>query len=248
MGRPQIGKPFVGSLQERIANAKAAKESNTSTIQLLVDCSGSMDALVPGLVSGVQASETRISLLRKAVDSFINETDLAQYQIGIEPFPPTSNGHCKPTNSRALLGVVAAGIESAYGATPMGAAISRTLNLTPLPERAIIISDGEATDNAIAPFKSPTDFSQVAEYEQDKSGASTEIQKRTMPVFDCVHIGDSSSGEETLKEISKLTGGIYMKFKDLDAFKKSFKYLSPKYRAMLTSGNAKELTGAEEVK
>ena len=248
MGRPQIGQPFAGSLQERIQKAKELNEFSRCTIQLLIDCSGSMGARVIVPDSGALTAETRISLLRKAVDSFIDETDLTRYNIGIEPFPPTSNGHCKPTNSRALLGVVSAGIEIVYGATPMGKAISRTLCLAPLPERAIIISDGEATDDALAPFKPPTDFSQTAEYEQDKSGTSTSLQKRMTPVFDCVHIGDSASGEETLKEIAKLTGGIYMKFLDLDAFKKSFKYLSPKYRAMLTSGNAKELTGAEEVK
>ena len=51
------------------------------------------------------------------------------------------------------------------------------------------------------------------------------------------------------RKIASETGGIFIKFSDVNAFSKAFGYLTPSYRAMLTSGSvsASEL-GAKEIK
>ena len=110
--------------------------------------------------------------------------------------------------------------------------------------RGIIVSDGEATDWRDRDYEdddTPHD-------PQAKNDILALYKKAAIPI-DCVHIGDSSSGEELLRRIAKETGGLYIKFSDVNAFSKGFSYLTPGYRAMLTDGSvsASEL-GANEVR
>jgi hypothetical protein len=67
--------------------------------------------------------------------------------------------------------------------------------------------------------------------------------------IDCVHIGSSTGGESTLKEIAERTGGVFMKFTDVGNFAKNFKYLTPGYYGQLTSGAISAAAlGATEIK
>jgi Mg-chelatase subunit ChlD len=235
-GRPALGRP--GSLADRIAKAQGTQQNaQKPTIMLLLDCSGSMYASENG------SHDTKISMLRQAIDAFIKETDLGAYQIGLESFPQ-GVVHCAPCSSFALLSI-AANAAKATGGTPMGATIKYALAVRPRPERCVIVSDGDATDNALGALQSDIPENTNEEFAAVNS-AETKIAKRTTPIFDCVHIGDSRNGEDTLKEIARLTGGTYLKFKDMDAFRKGFKFLTPTYRAMLMAGDAAELTGASE--
>lgn len=236
VGRPAVDKPKPGSVRERVAAAKAINGGTDSpVIQLLLDCSGSMDNMD-------NSDQTKIVLLRAAIKSFINEIDLTKYRVGMESFP-LGLTHCPPTNSYTVLNM-SSDNPRATGETPMGSAIAKVLSTLPLPERAIIISDGDATDDAFAALTSVKESPDP----DAQDSATKAVQKRTLPIFDCVHVGSSKSGEATLKEVARLTGGIYIKFTDLKAFEKNFKYLAPQYRALLMSEDAAKLTGAKEVR
>jgi hypothetical protein len=96
----------------------------------------------------------------------------------------------------------------------------------------MLISDGEQTDGDAC-------FSQANEY------------KRREIVVDTVHIGDSARGEETLKKIAQITGGMYLKFKDVASFSQNFHWLLPESRVQLAGMlpyEVERLLGANEVK
>lgn len=238
-GRPQINKPKAGSVHERIARANAANGgASAPAIQLLLDCSGSMGESEHG------ANKQNIELLREAVKIFISETDLSKYRIGMESFPQ-GRSQCPPTSVYHLL-MLNADALSAGGGTPMGAAIAATLRLAPVPERAIIISDGQATDDPLAALSGSAGVTEETAMGAAGGTPQKALAKRTTPVFDCLHIGSSKDGEDTLKEIAKRTGGLFIKFTDLDAFRRNFKYLAPQYRGLLAAGKID--IGADEIK
>ena len=80
--------------------------------------------------------------------------------------------------------------------------------------------------------------------------ASAERYKQKGVKLDAVHIGDKDEqGESLMKNIATITGGVYIKFTDLDSFAKNFKFLTPKHRLTLTtSKNPIALLGAAEIK
>jgi hypothetical protein len=95
-------------------------------------------------------------------------------------------------------------------------------------ERAIIVSDGDATDNPLIVLRDA-------------------IEKGNTIVTDCVHIGESHDGEALLSEIAHRTKGIYIKFTSVENFRTSFKFLAPQHRALLLEAGAAAKLGAAEV-
>lgn len=180
-------------------------------------------------VSGSMAGR-KIDDLRKAYDSFVAALDLSNTALAIAHFGYENDAACDVslTTDRSLIMITGVSLH-ANGSTPMAEAMERVISTQPLT-RAVLISDGEPNDEHRA-------------YTQAKT-----FREAGVPC-DCVHIGSSSSGEDVLKKIAEITGGIYLKFTDTGNFAKSFSYLTPAGRALMLSGNvsASDL-GATEIR
>jgi uncharacterized protein YegL len=180
-------------------------------------------------VSGSMGGQ-KISSLRDAVTGFISACDFSDTSLAMEPF-----GDDYPSPNRIVLTTLqpmlmtTAMMLQAEDSTPMARAMDYVLNTYSIT-RAVLVSDGEP-DSTQACYDSALQY------------------KEAGIMIDCVHIGDASSGEACLRSIAEITGGQYIKFTDVSSFSKSFKYLTPKFYAMLTSGNviASDL-GAKELK
>jgi Mg-chelatase subunit ChlD len=212
--------------QQRVNQARAQQADAAllpHRICLMLDKSSSMSALET-------ATQSRIDLLKDAVNNFIARCSFSDTAVAIRTFPESLQ--VELTNNPIMLQGAMFGID-ASGDTPMEKCVQRVITDIPLT-RGVIVSDGEATDW------------------HDFANAEVTLLKtykdQSIPI-DCVHIGSSSSGEELLRRIARETGGLYLKFTDVSAFAKSFGFLTPGYRAQLTDGSvsASQL-GARELK
>lgn len=180
-------------------------------------------------VSGSMGGK-KIESLRDAVSGFVTSCDMTDTSVAMEPF-----GDSYPSPNRVSLTCVqpmlmtTAMMLQSHSNTPMARAMNYVLHEVPIT-RGVLVSDGEPDS------------------ETDAVGSACDFREAGIPI-DCVHIGDSTGGEACLKKIAEITGGQYIKFTDVSSFSKSFKYLTPKYYAMLTSGrlDASDL-GAKELK
>ena len=220
------------ALQERIAaqqSAVAAADQMPNRICLMLDCSSSMSETVEQ--AGLR-SKTKLDLLKEAVENFASRCDFSNSSVSIETFPERSERASLPLSVGTVVLFHAQSFE-ARGGTPLHACVERAINKVPMT-RAVIVSDGEAWDWFV---------------EDVKGDAVLKLYKDRQIAIDCVHIGDSSSREELLRRIAHETNGLYLKFTDVGAFASAFGYLTPGFRAMLTSGtlDAAKL-GASEIK
>ena len=223
-----LAKPQLTGLQARLANAKKAQadasgeaDQRLNRLALMLDCSGSM-------------SGERITSLKAAVEGFLQSLSLGpggDCSIACECFPhdETTEAACCPLTtdySRALLSAWAL---DTTGCTPMAAAMEKVITKYPVT-RGILMSDGQPDS------------------EQACYAVAEQYREAVVPI-DTVHISSSPYGEEVLQKIAEMTGGLFIKFTDLDSFTKSFKYLSPALRPLMLSGQvgAAEL-GATELR
>jgi hypothetical protein len=231
--------------QQRVNEARGSVDVATTMpnrLCLMLDRSSSMSAF-----EDKKNNKQRIDLLKDAVENFGRRCDFTNTSVAIETFPPGVELQLSTMQSVIITSMF--GIQ-ASGNTPMKACVEVCLEKVPMT-RGIIVSDGEATDwhdvddepISIGEIDEPIDTSKVP-----GTGILFKYRNLGIPI-DCVHIGDSTSGEELLRRIAKETGGIYLKFTDVSAFATAFAYLTPGYRAMLTSGRvtSQEL-GAKELK
>jgi hypothetical protein len=224
--------------QQAVAVGEAATIENR--LALILDCSGSMNESV-GEYLGPNR-KTKMDYLRDAVQTFATQLDWSTTSVAIECFPSRNNewepgmdvrpgyqiGRFPLTADQNLINTIALGL-TASGGTPMAPAIKHVIDNYPVT-RGIIISDGEADSNYDA-------------VESAKFFREAEVS------IDCVHIGNSTDGEQLLKDIADMTGGIYLKFTDVSAFSKSFSYLTPRYRAVLANGTVDATAiGAKEIR
>lgn len=165
-----------------------------------------------------------LGLLKQAVVSFCNSTNWYDTAVGFVTFPP---GARMPLSSISALITVRAQSLEADGGTPMGGAMQTALSEDSIT-RAVLITDGDATDGNLS------------------IDMAHQYAEAGVPI-DCIHIGPSIEGEERLRQIAAITGGIYLKFKDATKLVGALKYLTPALRGLLTQGVAKQL-GADEVK
>lgn len=168
----------------------------------------------------------KIEHLKRASAQFIDKCNPNDTALGVDTFP---KGFTAPITTINLSLKLMMDTVSAGGDTPLYDCLGRIItNLT--PTRVVLVSDGAPTDSG-------SDELVIGQYIESK-----------IPI-DCVHIGDSSSGEEVLKSIAERTGGLYIKFTDTNALTSGLSYLTPGSRALLTSGqvSASQL-GAREVK
>jgi len=180
-------------------------------------------------VSGSMGGE-KIDSLRTAVTGFIGACDFSDTSLAMEPFGdhyPSPN-RVLPTCVSPMLSTTVQMLQ-AEGGTPMAQAMDYVINSYSIT-RGVIVSDGKP-DSVSACYDSAANYREAG-----------------IPV-DCVHIGNSTSGEACLKQIAEVTGGQYIKFTDIQSFSKSFKYLTPAFYGILTSGGlqASDL-GAKELK
>lgn len=171
---------------------------------------------------------SKIQSLRDACASFVQSCNMSDTALAVETFGAEPEIRVALTCQQPLLAMTVMSIP-ASGGTPMAAALEyvlRTYSIT----RGVLVSDGQPDSEAAAYL--------VAE----------QYKTAEIPV-DCVHIGQSVSGEACLQRIAEMTGGKFIKFTDIQSFAKNFKYLTPAYYAQLTSGavDAAQL-GAREVK
>jgi len=207
--------PKPGSLRDRLAKANGAGASEKA-LYLLLDCSGSMSSC-----DGIGVS--KINLLKQAVDRLLIEA--CNKQVRIIAFPESDS--C-PAPRPALLLKTDVDSLCAGGGTPMEQALATLYAEGANAERAMIVSDGDATDHPLIVLRDV-------------------LEKGSAIITDCVHIGTSSDGEALLKEIASRTGGIYIKFTSVENFRTSFKFLAPQHRALLLEAGAAAKLGAAEV-
>lgn len=220
------GTPF----QQRVNQAKASEPDAASMpnrLCLMLDRSSSMHG-------------EKLKLLKDAIDNFVSRCDFTNTAIAVETFPAS---HELSLCSVGVLITSSVSTINAAGSTPMRSCVAGCIEKVPMT-RGIIVSDGEATDW----HESRYDHNIEQDVPTGDDNVLNLYKKAQIPI-DCVHIGDSSSGEELLRRIAKETGGIYLKFSDVSAFSKGFSYLTPGYRAQLTDGSvsASDL-GANEVR
>jgi Mg-chelatase subunit ChlD len=216
----QVG-PRGSALHQRIAQAKALEkqaEQNATSLPNRI-------ALVLDC-SGSMSGES-IELLKQAGQQFLNSTNPTDTSVCLQTFGLRPEVTRNLTTIKQVLQGDIAKLEASDG-TPMAEGLKQVSEDNPIT-RAVLVSDG-APDSAIAVYE-----------------ACKEYQEKKIPV-DTVHIGSSTNGEEVLRKVAELTGGIYMKFKDIHMFVQSFKYLTPALRGFLMSGDAAGRIGADDVK
>jgi uncharacterized protein YegL len=213
-----------GGLHARLRNPIQVAASDPLTrpnrLALMLDVSGSM-------------AGAKIVSLRDACVSFVQNCNFGDTALALEPF-----GDDYPSQNRLPLTVVqplaltTVMMLQSHGSTPMARAMDYVLN-TYSVTRAVLVSDGQP-DSEYAAFDSAAQYKEAG-----------------IPV-DCVHISDgpgSTSGEACLQRIAELTGGMFIKFTDIQSFTKSFKYLTPAFYGQLTSGGLDAAAlGAKELK
>ena len=163
-------------------------------------------------------------MCRQAGSSFCDQCDPTETAVAVNTFEPSLR-----INLSTLFPFISAEISHlrTMGGTPMAEAMLEMLQNEPIT-RGVIVSDGERTGH-------------------DPIPVAKDYKDAGIPI-DCVHIGDATSGEETLKQIASITEGVYIKFTNIENFSKNFKYLTPRYRALLSEPGAARLIGATEVK
>jgi Mg-chelatase subunit ChlD len=213
-----------GGLSARIAQAELHKEIGSTD--------GSTEGLDPLKMehrlclmldcSGSMCGE-RISNLSSAVQDFVQKADFSNTAIAIETFP---NGLRLPLmTDKTALWLHCMSFE-ASGGTPMSEAMEYSFQNCKMT-RGIIISDGQPDSS-----------------ERCKNWARS-FKEKEIPL-DCIHIGDSSSGEELLKSLSEITGGLFVKFKDTSSFAQAMHFLLPETRS--EAAKLFLTAGANEVK
>jgi hypothetical protein len=238
-GLSETGKLKIGAgtktMAQRIAEQQAAlRESKTDGPRKLLNISESdpvailMDDSISmnGVAAATGGGNSKYSYLKEAVASFANDVDFRVTPIHTSRF---NNESLKPAFDPTTLRNAAEAARP-HGGTPMQKSLMAVSASN--VKRSIMISDGEANSKDLA------------------IEAARELAEKGK-VVDCIHIGMDRGGEETLKEIAEITGGMFFKFTDVASFAKNFSQLSPKGRKKLEKASAAELKmlmGATEVR
>jgi hypothetical protein len=220
-------KPKMPSFKKGIAanreNAeKQIKEIDPSTVTnrlgLIFDDSGSM--------SGESISNAHSAVKNFTLSCNFTDTSIAIYPLNKNPKPLTCDYD--------LINLFVMGI-GADGSTPIYTKLLEMIEKESIT-RAVIFSDGGPTDSKLFGNSEywdskPKDFA--------VSVLDKYIQKE-LPI-DTIFIGiTESSGYKEMQEIARLTGGIFIHFKDSTSLSSNLKYLTPRYRALLANAELKD--------
>lgn len=233
------------SFKQRLAQHQADTidpQTMPNRICLLLDCSGSMSEL-EGERRLHEIRKPRIDLLKEAVQNFVSRCNFRDTSVAISTFPSVESKALHLTTQSTLAIAFSMGLE-ANGSTPLHECLVKSLESVAMT-RGVIVSDGGATDWDRFSYSPDEDQESV----EKKADTILHTYKEQDIPLDCVHISSSTDGEELLRRIASTTGGVFMKFTDVTAFSKAFGFLTPGYRAMLTSGEVSATQiGAKEIK
>jgi uncharacterized protein YegL len=160
--------------------------------------------------SGSMCGE-RITAAHQACEIFLkhcNSTDTAVFVV------PMNEALISATNDHFSLNLLISKIMDT-GGTPLYGSMRKALDYERpnFITRAVLFSDGSPSDSDVGIIQS---------YVEKKISVDT------------VYIGGrDNSDNSVLQNISERTGGVYMKFSDMEKMKAAFKYLSPGYRGLL---------------
>ena len=224
-----------GGLHGRLKAAEILKDVAPQTdprtlpnrLSIICDFSSSMDETVSGSWRD-DNRKTKFDLLKEAVQDFALRSNPQDTAIAVESFPHGFRVELTNDSQQVYMRMIGA---STLGSTPMSEGMYGALD-NHSPTRAMLISDGDH-DSGDDPYTAAKKFK------------SREI------IVDTVHIGDSTRGEEALKRIAEITGGMYMKFRDVASFSQNFHWLLPEARAQLAGMlpyEVSNLLGCDEVK
>lgn len=183
-------------------------------IGIVFDDSGSMS------MSAIQNAQKGVEAFCQ-VCSPIN-TAIALYPLNLEPR--------SLTNNMGLI-IVTANTYKSSGGTPANRVLQAMIEKEPIT-RAVVFTDGGFTDNHVYYEKDEL----LPEKFQGRSNlykTATLYKDKNVPI-DTIYIGIGDHSDMQL--LSEYTGGLYVKFEDMEQLKKGLKYLAPTFRAMLTSG------------
>jgi hypothetical protein len=223
-----------GGLHSRLKAAEVLKDiapqadprALPNRLSIICDFSGSMNERVSGSWKSDNL-KTKFQLLQEAVQDFALRSNPADTAIAVESFPTGFRIDLTNDSQSVYMRMIGS---ATLGSTPMSEGMYASL-ATHSPTRAMLISDGDH-DSGDDPFTAAGKF------------------KAKEIIIDTVHIGSSTRGEEALKRIAEITGGIYMKFKDVQSFSENFHYLLPESRAAIAGmlpSEVSRLLGADEV-
>lgn len=201
-------------------NTTNAKER----IIIVADDSGSMDGLP-------------MRQQKKAIAAFLGVCNPLDTAVGITPM---NRERINLTLVHPMILAKTAGWpDHGGGGTPTFKTLATALEQK--PTRVVLVSDGQPTDGHANQEKWSSSFDA---YDASPAGNINEtlLKYKTANIkIDAVFIGSESdtSGQNEMKAIAELTGGMYIFFREGESFAKQFKYLAPAYYAMLTSGGIK---------
>jgi Mg-chelatase subunit ChlD len=223
----KIGGGAINPLAARLAKAEEARKAREAEAAAFESITKENRLTVMSDSSGSMCGE-KMKNLHVAVVSLVDACDMFTTSISIVPFGDDNKGILGQTSNAQRIKDFGNSL-SAHGGTPLHDAMETVLNCQS-PTRCIIISDGDADDDRACRMLA-------------RSFKAAELK------VDCVHIGQSSDGEELLRHIAEVTGGKYMKFNDSATFAKSIMYLSPAMRYILDKPRSEvlRLTGANDI-
>lgn len=197
------GKPNASALHQRINQAAVEQKAFAEADPLVVPNRIAIIADGSGSMGGFKNR-----CLHDALTGFFNMCSYGDTSCAIYTFGMSQEVRHGLSRDKTMLIATAMGI-AADGGTPMDEPMREVLEQISLT-RGIIISDGCANNPALA-------VDQAMRYKEQE-----------IPI-DCVHIGNETHGEDLLKEIAELTGGIYIKFDNVGNFAQAFSYLTVRY-------------------
>ncbi len=231
-----------GIAATRFNNEQTIKQTDPTTVPnrigMIFDDSGSMGSR--------EYTDSKISNAHTAVKNFtascnMNDTSIAIYPLNMEPKPLTIDYD--------ILNMWVLGL-TGTGGTPLYTTLLKLIdneNIT----RAVVFSDGSPTDSKLVGSSESWDS-------KPKDFALSVVKKYTDKeiAIDTIYLGTESDigytddtedadyvyapGYNEMKELAKLTNGIFIHFKDATSLSKNLKYLAPKYRALLANAELKE--------
>lgn len=201
-------------------NTSQAKER----IIIVADDSGSMDGLP-------------MQQQKKAIAAFLGVCNPLDTAVGITPM---NRERINLTLVHPMILAKTSGWpDYGGGGTPTFKTLATALEQK--PTRVVLVSDGQPTDGG-AKRKGYRDWDSEDTTPVMEEINPTIIKYKTANVkIDTVFIGSETdtSGQNEMKAIAELTGGMYIFFREGESFAKQFKYLAPAYYAMLTAGTIK---------
>lgn len=219
-------------LKSKLQNASASGTTLDNTAQakeriiIVADDSGSMDGLP-------------MQQQKKAIAAFLGVCNPIDTAVGITPM---NRERINLTLVHPMILAKTSGWpDHGGGGTPTFKTLETALEQK--PTRVVLVSDGQPTDG------SAQNNNNHYSWEEDRHNDKIEVKyhpvldkyKTANVKIDTVFIGSESdtSGQNEMKAIAELTGGMYIFFREGESFAKQFKYLAPAYYAMLTAGTIK---------